>query len=513
MKLVINGFWSGFIDKTNPVHIDFFIDLFSNVFNTTVTLSDNNDGDILLENVFVENTMLFDFKWKYTFLFSGESKLNKYANFYSCVLGPVRTCENIINCPLFMVYLNCNNLNIDNSIPWASKKDKILAIISNGNSPERNKRLDELEKILPIDYAGSYRNNRSRITEQYNTPEFINECSKYKYIVSFENSLNCDTYITEKICHGLFSNSIPIYWGSNRISDYVNLNRIKLCGQRLDTIEDEKMILEQPFINEYKTIDIIKEIQSLLFRNITKLTNCIIICNELYEPERYTKLNNFPVIDPKCVNYFCPTWKTTISDEEIEHHRISNKVTRIRNLGIKKAELSLTLNYKKILERIVTRYSDGIFLILESDVYRCSSKDKMNNLIKTIYSNRGLIDCAHIGDVSDNLLTCLYNEFSTPYRGPIKAETPILMELEGHKLYRKMHTKCTDSLLWTMNGILKFLRWMNSDTDYSAPFDYYLTNFLELNKLNFRYYWSNEEHFKQMTNFDKSLSSIQNDIN
>ena len=41
MKLLINGFWDGFIDGTNPVHSRFFLDLFENVFECQISISSN----------------------------------------------------------------------------------------------------------------------------------------------------------------------------------------------------------------------------------------------------------------------------------------------------------------------------------------------------------------------------------------------------------------------------------------------------------------------------------------
>ena len=39
-----------------------------------------------------------------------------------------------------------------------------------------------------------------------------------------ENSKN-ETYITEKILHGFCANTIPIYWGSDYITQYFNEDR------------------------------------------------------------------------------------------------------------------------------------------------------------------------------------------------------------------------------------------------------------------------------------------------
>ena len=39
MKLFVNGFWDGFMDRINPVHIGFFLDLFENVFACNIEIS------------------------------------------------------------------------------------------------------------------------------------------------------------------------------------------------------------------------------------------------------------------------------------------------------------------------------------------------------------------------------------------------------------------------------------------------------------------------------------------
>ena len=53
-----------------------------------------------------------------------------------------------------------------------------------------------------------------------------------------ENSEN-DTYITEKVLHGLLGNTIPVYWGSKRIYDYIkNKTYFMFENDNNNTIDD-----------------------------------------------------------------------------------------------------------------------------------------------------------------------------------------------------------------------------------------------------------------------------------
>jgi hypothetical protein len=150
MKLYVHGFWSGFLENTNPVGINFFIDLFKTVFNEEIEISSFDESELLLETIFDNKTFLFDKKWKYTFLFSGESRLRNYSEKYSCVLYGERNNKNIVNVPLFVPYLYSSNLldkmaeKKEVSIP----KKNICAIISNPNGQQRNIFLNELEKYV-----------------------------------------------------------------------------------------------------------------------------------------------------------------------------------------------------------------------------------------------------------------------------------------------------------------------------------------------------------------------------
>jgi len=543
MKLFVFGFWSGFIEKTNPVHIDFFLELFKLVFNENIELGNMDESDILLETIFENKTFLFDKKWKYSFLFSGESRLNNYHNNYSCVLYGERNHNNIINVPLFIPNIYCSNLmnKLQNPILKIDKiPDKnICAIISNPNGKERNYFLNELDKVLRVDYGGDYNNNIEKIKDVYNSEKFISKVGEYKFIISMENSVG-DTYITEKILHGLLANTIPIYWGSPKVTNYFNPERILILRDKnsiTDLIKKIKEIMEdknkfidiinKPIFNNNKLErylnEIANDIKNLLFDKPYNLISKIyVISSPEFEPERYKRLQN--VFKPKLglndynIEFICPTYKQTITPEIMDVHVKYNLVKRLRNCGMKKSEISLFLNYRKVLKTIVDNYSDGLFLIFESDVFidETTIRD-FNKFISFVNTKRNDWDVIHIGKGDPNDLFCKpYCDNILPYRDKVShlPETyieDITNNTDEFRLVRKFHTRCTDAFIWNYKGLEKFYHCLNTNIIYDAPFDYYMTNFFE-NRMDFKCYWSIKTFFIQGSNYyGLDVSTIQQD--
>lgn len=539
MKLFINGFWSGFVDKSNPVHIGFFLQLFELVFNTNIELCDDfNVSDILLETIFDSKTYLFDKKWTYTFLYSGESRLNDYYTHYSCVLYGERNHDNIVNVPLFVPNLYCSNLldkyqtqTYNNRIP----KKNICAIISNDCGKERNYFLEQLENVFQIDYLGSYKNNALRIEEQYNSTEFINRVSEYKFIVSMENSRG-DTYITEKILHGFNAGIIPIYWGSHHITNYFNKDRfinvtdimgIDAIIKQIDELmnDDNKYIdmINKPNFNSFdRTIEAIaKDVRNLIiYKPLSLINQVYAISSPQFEPERYKRLYdmfNKMGLSNDNVSFICPTYKQTITDEIMMRHVKHNYVKRLRYLGMKKSEISLFLNYRTVLENIRNNYSGGIFLILESDAFQTRYVCEFNDFINEMHKKINEWDLIHIGEGGEqDYFSKPYCDGILPYRDTPKNKLPdtyiedISCSTDKFRLVRKFHTRCTDSFIWTYKGVLKFLEYMEHNQYYDVPFDYYLINFFE-DCLDFKHYWSLDTFFIQGSNYGLDVSTIQTD--
>lgn len=542
MKLFVNGFWSGFIDQTNPVNVDFFIKLFNTVFNTTIEIcNDYNHSEILLESIFDSKTFLFDKEWKYSFLYSGESRLNAHYKSYSCVLYGERNHDNIINVPLFVPNLYCSNLLDKYNSPLQIDhipSNNVCVIISNDGGKERNHFLEKLEEKVNIDYAGNYKNNVPRITHPYNSKEFVDYVSKYKFIISMENSRG-DTYITEKILHGFSSGTIPVYWGSNRVTDYFNKDRFinlsnmndveQVVNTIVEIINDDKRylsIINKPIFhnNQFeRTIEAIaKDIKNLIMKRPLQLINQVYaITSQDFEPKRYNRLVEMFTqmgLRQHNVSFICPTYKQTITDEIMEKHVKYNVVKRVRSIGMKRSEISLFLNYRMVLENIRKNYSDGLFIILESDAFQTEkSIDLFNDYINEMYKKKDNWDLIHIGAGSEEaIFSKPYCDCILPYRDTIVNKLPdnyiedISSPNDKYRVVRKFHTRCTDSFIWSYKGVLKFLNYMETNPYYDAPFDYYMINFFE-NVLDFKHYWSMNTFFIQGSQNGLDISTIQSD--
>lgn len=289
MKIFINGFWDGFLENTDPNKAFVLFYILEKTFNEKIFVGNLNDSDLLLESVFSEKTFINFKNWKYTFLFNGESVKylldKKYERFseipkYNCILSGRFTDFNkkIINFPLFLYYIYSNNYlhylinqNINQHVP----KKNICAIISNGNSKERNYFLNKLEKKIKIDYAGRFKNNVPRIEGPYNSDELLEFYSQYKFVICLENTKQ-ETYITEKIINGFLAKTIPIYWGSDNITDYFNEERfINIPNFNDSTINTVINKIEYIVNNDQEYLNIVNKPifnNNILSRNIDDIS-------------------------------------------------------------------------------------------------------------------------------------------------------------------------------------------------------------------------------------------------
>lgn len=229
MLLYVNNFWNGFINKTDPIHIGFFIDILTRVFNTSITISsDIETSDILLESIMNGASMITYKKWKYTFLFSGESHYSYNGNtskldLYSCILGFTRSHANYVKCPLFIPYIYCNP-SVFTPISNVPSKP-VCSIISHPSGAIRNKFINALEQIVNISHGGKYRNNiGGPIQGSYNSGNVFNFYKGHKFNICMENRRE-EYYISEKIINGFKAGTIPVYWGSPNVTKYFHQDR------------------------------------------------------------------------------------------------------------------------------------------------------------------------------------------------------------------------------------------------------------------------------------------------
>ena len=102
------------------------------------------------------------------------------------------------------------------SITYLEKKKFACMVVSNGKAKERIRVFHLLSKYKKVDSGGRYLNNIGGAVSDKQS--FI---SDYKFVLSFENS-SYPGYTTEKLIEPMLVNSIPVYWGNDRVGEDFN---------------------------------------------------------------------------------------------------------------------------------------------------------------------------------------------------------------------------------------------------------------------------------------------------
>jgi hypothetical protein len=301
------------------------------------------------------------------------------------------------------------------------------------------------------------------------------------------------------------------------------INKIeKICNDDNEFINIINKSNFKDNILERTTENIARDIRNVIYgRRYKNIDQIYIISNPEFEPDRYSNLKHmFETIlnvSRDNIKFICPTYKHTITDEIMVSNVKSQLVQQVRELPMKKAEISLFLNYKSVLEDIEKNYKDGNYLIFESDVLLLNTINNLDMFLDFSIKKRNSWDLIHIGYGGENeIFNSPYAYGKMPYRDELlnyetKYIEDITSERDPVRLIRKYHTRCCDSFLWNYSGIVKFLNHMNEDKNYGAPFDYYMTNKIEIDK-DFKHYWTTVPFFIQGSNHGHMRSTIQKDV-
>ena len=246
----VNGFWSGFMDKTDANHIEFFENIFKKTKISNYTITQNiNEANVLFESLFAQSLVNYK-NWRYKIHYSGESTTHNFSD-YDIVLCCNQTNGNVIDVPLFTYYIHGNNF-LDKLInrPIIKNIPSLFCcfIVSNPNCQIRNEMFKKLNTYKKVDSYGHYANNMgSRLIFNYWSENYRHFLSNYKFIICFENSKS-GTYSTEKIVNSYLSGPIPIYWSSPLIKNVFN-------GESMLFLEDETHGALEILIDKIKELD------------------------------------------------------------------------------------------------------------------------------------------------------------------------------------------------------------------------------------------------------------------
>ncbi len=129
-------------------------------------------------------------------------------------------------------------------------KDKFCNFIFSNNQGRRLEILETISQYKKVDCAGHLANNMNWSIQGRGDQKFkIDFIKNYKFTIASENT-KYNGYTTEKIIHPLSVGSIPIYWGSDTVSDdfneesyidvskFNNLNDLKDYISLVDNNED-----------------------------------------------------------------------------------------------------------------------------------------------------------------------------------------------------------------------------------------------------------------------------------
>jgi hypothetical protein len=244
LRVYFNSFWSNFTPKMKQ----YFFDILSHIYNRPIVEGGFDDSELLMESVF-GGTRVHDKTWKHTYMFSGEPHVRDNYKDYTCVISGEADefSPNNVGIPFYSTLLYESDHAFKNTLstPPALPQKDVVVIISNAGGGVRNTFIDELDKHFQVTYAGRYKNNIGGPLEAgYGSEEFCRYISQFKFVITMENTEK-DSYITEKIFHGIHSHTIPVYWGSPRVTEYINPARfihMKSIDDILPTIEKMKSI-------------------------------------------------------------------------------------------------------------------------------------------------------------------------------------------------------------------------------------------------------------------------------
>lgn len=465
-----NGFWGGFVENTDGVGFGFFQQILERVLNTCISVTSNiDDADILLESHF--GSSVFQTKaWKYSIFFSGEgqSALPSNADQYTFVLGVQASRKNFVSCPLYLAYECTKPFDYSSKITTVPEK-QICSVISSGQLKDRTRYdlLDAFEaKGVHIDRAGAYKNNVGcTVPGAYYEQPILDFYKQYKFVLAFENTVK-PFYITEKILNPLRAGVIPIYFGSPRIAEYINYERILQitpdtidhCIARIMEISSKPElyleIVNKPLFvksKEQLISDIVQEMKIIL--DVSPL--CVeTIGNKEKEHGRFKTLR--PVMEFYNKELVFEVW-----GDSVHKHPLYRKYFIPAH---RTGAISLAINHISLLKKYA--YKNKFLLMFESDVIplkdmRCIHAEILKDMVVMEEKH---IDIVMLGK------GCFANVHACPDAGKPLSPT----------LFHKNASRCTESYIISPEGIINFVEWFYNIEKHNV-FDFDINDYFKQN--------------------------------
>ncbi len=211
------------------------------------------------------------------------------------------------------------------------------------------------------------------------------------------------------------------------------------------------------------------------------LTHTYFLCNINKEPDRYQSLQE-QIDSIKLDNYsfFTFIWGDEVTREIRNMYCKTDTSMRLhgRNMidnPLKNTEISLFLNHIECLRVIRKNYNKGYFAIFESDaLFYENYLENVDKLMRQTLEYQD-IDMINIGE---GWRDHFFNNYLL--HRPLKNDIG---------LYKVDSNKFTEGMIWSYNGLCKFLDHFETTLDIDAPIDCRIEIFRKISGT-FHIYWS-----------------------
>ncbi|XP_035218136.1 alpha-(1,3)-fucosyltransferase 10-like isoform X2 [Stegodyphus dumicola] len=260
----------------------------------------------------------------------------------------------------------------------------VVYVQSDCNTPsERDSYVEELSKHIPVDSYGKCLHNKelppelSDAMSGMNSDAFWFTLSQYKFNLAFENAV-CRDYITEKLWRPLVIGSVPIYYGSPAVEDWLpnpdsailtkNFASPKQLAEHLLRLQTDdeayERYLEHKILGKISNQRLIEALSNREWginndhtkRNFIECFECM-VCKRVAHNHRRALKGNMPLKYQANLNHYgCPepvspfTLKPDSQSWWLElHNKAKYEATALQNLMSRGMNFSSTDFYQEVI--------------------------------------------------------------------------------------------------------------------------------------------------------------------
>lgn len=226
----------------------------------------------------------------------------------------------------------------------------------------------------------------------------------------------------------------------------------------------------------------------------TSISKIYVLGSQQHEPDRIAYLTNYFQQHIVAVEYFQPTWKTTLQPQQTALFADSIQCDDGKR-PFKAAEQSIFLNWWMLLSHIRLHFTAGYFCIFESDVRFESDLVQYFQLLEG-FLRQTSPDCLSIGSGCDLI------------------DDDVNTDDMNLQIAKKTVVRCTDSFVFSYSGVCRFLDWLDSKrlsgVPWNKPIDNIFQDFLEQTP-DYTQYWVWPSLTLQGSQYGHYPTSIQDD--